>query len=345
MTSLSRMLMAGALSLTATTTVYGHAGHGHEGSVHLHFELIDTPLVPQALPSTAALGSSSALVPSPGFDIVLDFGGATLTAAESAAFASAEATWESIITGYQTSDIFDNKLEIDVTLEPIDGPFMIVGSAGPTSIKFDAAGTGINDDFLYAQTGVMTFDTADTARLAGEGLLDEVILHEMAHVIGIGTLWSASDAVGVTGRQEVYTDGTGEYTGAFGLAEYNRLFGLDEDFIPVELDGGPGTADGHWNEAIDNPFVEDVPGLDSQPGDDLIAPVVVDPNSPFFGLSLNDELLTGVISGEAFLSTFTQQSLRDIGFTVIPVPEPYGLALLGLGGGLLTLRRRRAAAA
>ena len=36
----------------------------------------------------------------------------------------------------------------------------------------------------------MSFDTADLARMEADGSLTDVILHEMGHVLGFGTLWS-----------------------------------------------------------------------------------------------------------------------------------------------------------
>ena len=64
------------------------------------------------------------------------------TAGEAAAFAAAEATWESIITGYQITDIFSTTVTINVDLNPIDGPGGILGSAGPTFAKLNAAQNG-----------------------------------------------------------------------------------------------------------------------------------------------------------------------------------------------------------
>ena len=62
---------------------------------------------------------------------------------------------------------------------PIDGAGGVLGSAGPCLIR-DTGPTAV---------GRMRFDTADLASLEGGGQLDEVVLHEMGHVIGIGSLW------------------------------------------------------------------------------------------------------------------------------------------------------------
>lgn len=65
----------------------------------------------------------------------------------------------------------------------------------------------------------MEFDSADAAALDAAGTLDDVVLHEMGHVIGFGTLWNTVN-LGFPGTQQVYTAGTGKYLGAFGNAAY-----------------------------------------------------------------------------------------------------------------------------
>ena len=81
-----------------------------------------------------------------GFDINLVYINAP-TPGEAAAFASAEATWENIITGYQIDDIFNTTVTINVFLNPIDGPGGILGSAGPTHAKLNAAQTAVTSTF------------------------------------------------------------------------------------------------------------------------------------------------------------------------------------------------------
>lgn len=83
-------------------------------------------------------------------------------------------------------------------------------------------------------------------------------------------------------------------------AAYRNEFDPDADFVPIELDGGVGTANGHLNEVLDNFSDENEAGPDSDPGDDALAPtVLLGPNA---GLSLDDALLSGVLSGDAFLT-------------------------------------------
>ncbi len=268
-----------------------------------------------------------------GFDIILDFTGSATapTAAQTAAFTAAEATWESLILGYEVDDINNTVITIEVDLAAIDGAGGTLGSASPSALKLNASNTDLTPDFLYAQGGSMVFDTADLSSISN---FEGVVLHEMGHVLGIGSLWSSqavADAnptfpVPIAGRQELYVNGSGEYTGAFGLAAYNTEFSQAGAFVPIELGGGPGTANGHWNE---------VDGGGSPTG-------IV---SNISGLDLRNELMTGwsTPTGQTtFISSLTTESLRDLGYLVVaPVPEPSSSLLACLSLGFLGFRRRR----
>src|SRR5206468_4913919 len=71
-------------------------------------------------------------------------------------------------------------LVIFAVLDSIDGPGKILGQAGPCFIRLPG---------YLPLIGVMRFDTADVANLESAGQFDEVILHEMGHVLGFGTIW------------------------------------------------------------------------------------------------------------------------------------------------------------
>lgn len=252
-----------------------------------------------------------------GFTINLNFVNAP-TADEQTAFNAAKAAWESVITGYAIDDLQDNEVTINVNLAANDGVGGVLGSAGPETVKLNATMTQVSSTYLYTQTGSMSFDIADTANLQTQGLLDDVILHEMGHVLGIGTLWSSS-ALGLAGRQELYVNNSGQYTGAFGIAAYNDEFNQAGAFVPVELGGGSGTANGHWNEA------------DGGGGATGIV-------SKYNGKDFKNELMTGWLGGETFMSNLTMQSMRDLGYTVVPEPSATLLICLSC---LPLLRRKR----
>jgi hypothetical protein len=123
-------------------------------------------------------------------------------------------------------------LVIDVAVRPIDGVGGIAGQAGPTCLR----ATG-----FVPLAGQMVFDSADVANLVASGIFDRVVLHEMLHVLGYGTIWHLlGTATGVGGTDP-------RYQGGRGVAEWSLLGGSGN--VPLENTGDPGTRDSHWREA------------------------------------------------------------------------------------------------
>jgi len=148
-------------------------------------------------------------------------------------------------------------LVITASLINIDGAGGILGQAGPDAVR---AGS-----FLPSR-GSMEFDSADAAVYQAAGLFDDIVLHEMLHTVGFGTIWS--DLGLISG---------GFFTGARANAEYTGT-----DLIPLERDGGGGTAYSHWDEE-----------------------------------TFTNELMTGYIDGDNTLSYMTVASLGDLGYSVV----------------------------
>lgn len=256
------------------------------------------------LAAAAALAVAS-LSANAAFDIDVVYSG---DASYQQYFTAAESFWESVITGYQAG-ISITGLTIDASVSAIDGAGGILGQAGPTF--------GTNQGgYLLVTEGVMQFDVADVAGLVSGGAMTEVIMHEMAHVIGFGTVWDYNGLYNTPGQ----------YTGAAGLAMYQAEFNKPgATFVPVELGGGPGTAGGHWNE------------VDGGAG----ATGITDG----FGRDMGNELMTGWLNSPTFVSMTTIASFEDLGYTVnfaaVPEPESMMLFALGLPAVLLHLKRRR----
>lgn len=122
---------------------------------------------------------------------------------------------------------------IEVALAPIDGPGGILGSAGPRFVR--------TSDFLTL-SGVMFFDVDDLAFLDQIGLFEEVIVHEMGHVLGVGTLWGFQNDL----LQD--PDGNPYFSGSQANVFWNAEGGTAE--LPIENIGGPGTRLGHWRESV-----------------------------------------------------------------------------------------------
>ncbi|OEY72796.1 leishmanolysin-related zinc metalloendopeptidase [Salegentibacter salarius] len=123
---------------------------------------------------------------------------------------------------------------IEVVLIPIDGPGKVLGSAGPRFVRTSNRLT---------ISGIMQFDTADLQSLDDRGLFENVIVHEMGHVLGVGTLWNSGDKMLSQGPAS-----NPYFTGKKANVFWNAEGGEFE--LPIENIGGPGTAGGHWRESL-----------------------------------------------------------------------------------------------
>lgn len=237
--------------------------------------------------------------------------------------------WDSIIDGHRDNVARSFTLTVDAFSQAASGGGVLLGSAGPRDLFFSNvvadAHTG-NKRFISAGNGLARFNTHSDAGT----LRYSTILHEIGHTLGMGTLWEDNelynDGVDSNHNRTLAGSAAGEYKGSFALAAYQTEFNqAASSFIPVELSGGVGTAHGHWNEQ-DN-FGASATGITNNKGQDF-----------------RDELMTGFaapIEANSFVSNTTIQSLRDLGYTLEPVPEPSSIFLLGLGSIALSTMRRR----
>lgn len=165
-------------------------------------------------------------------------------------------------------------LLIFATIEPIDGPGRILGSAGPCYLR-----SGSN----LPSVGRMRFDVADLENMITNGSLKNVIMHEMLHVLGIGTIWSTQSLLVGVGSAPRFT---GSLATDACLTQHAGG-GVCTSGVPVEdcvgIAGcGSGTINSHWKE-------------------------------PTF----TNELMTGYINGGINpFSRMTIQSLGDLGYAV-----------------------------
>ncbi|CAM9346393.1 unnamed protein product [Chrysoparadoxa australica] len=150
----------------------------------------------------------------------------------------------------------------------------------------------------------MQFDTADVAAFVSSEQF-EVMLHEMGHVLGIGTIWGWNDRPCV----DILTcddDGSGYHPYEAGneasCSATQRYIDagwpdfLESESPPIEQDHGSGTACGHWDE---DPSIK--------------------PNTAGAADARRDfkrELMTGFITARSVISEITLGALEDMGFSV-----------------------------
>ena len=167
---------------------------------------------------------------------------------------------------------------IYASVQSIDGAGSVLARAGPCFIR-DAP------DYRTV-VGVMEFDVADLDNLSNNGNLQDVITHEMLHVVGIGTFWDDKGLLSGFNTVDVAYTGTG---GVNGCQETGGLVTCTMT-VPVENTGGAGTRNSHWRETT-------------------------------FG----SELMTGYANnGSMPLSVMTVRALGDLGYTINPAAaDPY----------------------
>ena len=165
-------------------------------------------------------------------------------------------------------------------IQSIDGPNGVLGQGGPCALR---AASGL------PAVGLMILDSADMAH----PVMRRVIIHEMGHALGFGTVW---------GNRGLLVGGGGTdptFSGSQALTQFNAAGGTGSGGakVPVENTGGPGTQDAHWREAV-------------------------------FG----NEVMTGFINGSGDpLSRVTVASMGDLGYTVsLANAESYSLPPLAV---------------
>ncbi|HXT15997.1 MAG TPA: leishmanolysin-related zinc metalloendopeptidase [Gemmatimonadaceae bacterium] len=300
---------AGGGSIAATS-----ATAGSDGSIAMPAWTLGRTTLPQVVHVVSGTLSTDVNVTvASDYKIDIRFFGPNMTDAQQALFTTAAARLQSIVTG-DIPDIAVSGLDVSAacgmtglptiseniddlviyaSVQPIDGAGKILAEAGPCVFRNDAQGG-------FSAVGVMLFDVADLDKMTAQGTLQDVITHEMLHVLGVGTMWSAKNLVAATGTVNV------GYYGALGRQGCIDDGGTSTCFsnVPVENSGGAGTADSHWRETT-------------------------------FG----SELMTGYVNlGGMPLSAITVGSLSDLGYVVNPLSaDPYSVPTIGASGELIPL--------
>ncbi len=181
-----------------------------------------------------------------------------------------------------------------ITVSTVNWPGTgILASAGPDSETL-ANANGI----VFSTTGgsginLAYYDDSNTADLTN------TMVHEYCHVLGLGTLWSANNLREVNSASDPVDPGYFKYLGTNALFAWQFEFGqTSAESVPIETQGGQGTAGGHW-------LRPDATGI----------------VSVFSGGDFQNEMMTGWDSGDlTFTSNVTIGALVDLGFK-IKAPE------------------------
>ena len=154
-------------------------------------------------------------------------------------------------------------------------------------------------------TATMLSDT----RTGGKTQYYYVVLHELGHILGIGPFWSSSDPIYAPITS--YTDANDSttkyyYTGTNAFKQYKSYLSSDLSNavvgLPIEDNGGSGTADVHPEEGLENEVSSDTRYING-----------------IFHPGINEELMTGWMEGsptDTPLSRVTLGFLEDMGYIV-----------------------------
>ena len=212
---------------------------------------------------------------------------------------------------YRWSSIINTIHNMKITVNFTELGDNILGSAGPTDFIF-------KNGKWYVTEGIVNLNTKywntekNMLKLNHKCSAYYTLLHEVGHVIGIGTLWLDYQLMsyGPYYVDEKYWNSSytnALYIGEHGFREYKEYIMKKYDVpeskilgIPVEDDGGPGTKGGHIEE-----------------GDSHHKDRYFDGHQHY---GLDEELMTGYSEGRSPipepLSKITIGMLQDIGYDV-----------------------------
>ena len=239
--------------------------------------------------------------------------------------------WNNIITSLPPAHISDGtKLEFSFHTfyeAPQENGLITLGYAGPN----DTYPITAQNPIVTAKKGVIFINTHEnalnnmkaTTRIGGKTSFHYFLLHEMGHAFGIGSLWNVN-------QLRVQDPGDADplknlwYNGSNAVREYNSYnygSGFPKPtggwlFLPIEDNGGAGTAGGHAEEGTSTAISST---------NDRTKPST----APLVYPALNHELMTGLAEGLAItifppsaerypepLSRITIGFLEDLGYGV-----------------------------
>lgn len=259
-------------------------GNATVGAWTLSGSALQTLIVTSPSLPGVSLVLTATVVPGVPFSVCARFLGPGGTPRQRQAVTTAIERWQRVIVGHvQTSPLTEaanrcfagepainevvEDLLLFVQITPLDGPGNVAARASPCTVHMPAGLT---------QMGLLLLDSDDMELFLGQGTLDNIVTHELGHVLGFGTLWSSRNLLTGAGTDDPF------FTGVTARAQFALLFSsYAGNAVPVENAGGIGTRDTHWRRSV-----------------------------------FNNELMQGFTFVNMPMSRVTVGSLADLGYTV-----------------------------
>ncbi|MDA0834523.1 MAG: pre-peptidase C-terminal domain-containing protein [Planctomycetota bacterium] len=188
--------------------------------------------------ATITLNDGGVVPPVSNFNITINFADNSFTPAQQALVSTTLALWEEIIVGDIEDVMVGLTLVDDIFIDVFgfnDPVSSILGFALPLTFR-----SVVSANPFLPSSGEIHLNLA----FINDPTFTGTVLHEIAHALGFGTIWTDMGLVTGSGTADP------RFTGANATAEYNTRFNVNETGVPLEPGGLPGTSESHWSEAI-----------------------------------------------------------------------------------------------
>lgn len=197
--------------------------------------------------ATVADGSGQAVIvdnDESQFDVAVQFLDEGLTVNQQAEVLAAAERWTSIITGDLPDALITFPDGQQVLIDDLGVLVQVASLDGNTLAQGGVVESTLRPDSRLPAIGAVVINADTLPILDATGQLGTVILHELGHALGYGTLWQELGLVIDTATNDP------RFIGEAATREYNAIFGVSESSVPVENAGGPGSSGGHWRESV-----------------------------------------------------------------------------------------------